>query len=164
MAIALALPFLAAALGKVPIRHGRDAHCQEPEAPAGDLPTRALGRTLLLPLLGLGTGSWLVWWTGEVDHREEEAQDALALYGMHLILGVLWSWMLFGRGWVGLAFLKLVGLVGWMQVVAARFRRVNPVARMLLLPYQAWLLFLLAWNGLLWRRCCRGRGGSGCGA
>ena len=164
-AIALALPFLAAALGRIPRRHGRGLQGQALGRSAGELPAGALGRVLLvLALLGLGSASWLVWWTGQVDRREEEAQDALTLYGVHLVLGVLWSWMLFVRGWVGPAFLALVGLGGWMQAVAARFRRVNPVARMLLLPYQTWLLFLVAWNGLLWRRgCCGERPRTGCG-
>jgi tryptophan-rich sensory protein len=100
--------------------------------------------TVLYTLMGVA--SWLVWRKPPADRR------ALTLYVMQLASNALWSWLFFAwhRGaWAAFEILVLLALI---IVTIAAFRRVNPLAAVLLLPYLLWVSFATALNWDIWQR------------
>ena len=64
--------------------------------------------------------------------------DAVALFGVQLILNVIWSYLFFGLRNPRLAFFEIVVL--WIVVLLTyiRFHKIEAVAGYLLLPYLIW--------------------------
>lgn len=97
--------------------------------------------------LSMSVSAWLVW-----RQRSKSAVSLpLGLYLVHLAVNGLWSWMFFGRQWIGLALIDLVALVILVAITAAMFRRINRTAGLLLLPYLLWISFATALNTQIWR-------------
>ena len=94
----------------------------------------------------MGIAAFLVW--QRRDHPA--ARRGLALFGVQLVLNVLWSWLFFGVHSIGLAFVCVVAL--WLAILGTieRFYRVRPVAAYLLVPYIAWTTFATYLTGAYW--------------
>lgn len=148
--LALAAPFVAGAIGGVATANSVNTWYRSLRKPAWTPPGGLFGPVWTLLYLLMGLASWLVWWTGQVDGREEEARSALGLYGVHLGFNALWSVLFFGRKRLGLALVELLALWGLLQATTARFRRINPVAGAMLWPYQAWATFAALLNAAIW--------------
>lgn len=75
----------------------------------------------------------------------------LALFGLQLVLNLLWSWIFFRRHAVGAALAELVLL--WLTIVAtaAVFAQVDEIACWLLTPYLAWTGFAAILNDAIRR-------------
>jgi len=71
---------------------------------------------------------------------------ALALFFAQLALNYAWSPLFFAAHKVDLAFLVIVAMIVLAAATALLFRRIRPVAALLLLPYLAWLCFAAALN------------------
>lgn len=73
-------------------------------------------------------------------------RPALLLFAIQLALNLLWSPVFFGLHQMraGLAIIAVLTLLAAMTVLV--FRRVRPLAAILLLPYVAWLLFATVLN------------------
>lgn len=84
----------------------------------------------------MAIAAWRVWRTDHPDRLR-----ALALFGLHLILNLLWSVLFFGLQQPALALADLVVL--WLAIlaVAVAFARIDRVAGLLLAPYLAWVSF-----------------------
>jgi benzodiazapine receptor len=100
--------------------------------------------TLLYILMGVA--AWLVW-----RRRRPGGGQALALYGLQLLLNLAWPLVFFGLhsprlGLVDIAFL----LVALLATIVA-FYRIDRVAAVLLLPLAAWTAFAAALNAAIWR-------------
>ncbi len=94
----------------------------------------------------IAVSAWLVW-----DTMRGLAQAALGLWGLQLLLGILWSWMFFGLHRIGWS-LPVMGI--WLLlvlVVIKVFRAIKPEAFSLMLPLGVWLLFSLLLNFTQWR-------------
>ena len=96
--------------------------------------------TLLYTLMAFA--AWLVW-------RKRGFRGAalpLALFGIQLVLNVLWSVIFFGLRLPALAFAEIVLL--WLAILATliAFWRVTPVAGWLLVPYLLWVSYAAALN------------------
>ncbi len=75
---------------------------------------------------------------------------AIAAFVVQLALNLAWSPLFFGAEQMQAALILLVVLVIAIVVTIALFRRVRPLAALLLVPYLAWCLFatLLNWQFL----------------
>lgn len=96
--------------------------------------------------LSIACAGWLVW-------REAGGggAQALAVYGVHLLLNALWSPIFFGLRRPGAAFAEIVCL--WIGIVAtiAAFHPIDATAAWLLVPYLLWVSFAVGLNFRIWR-------------
>lgn len=115
--------------------------------PSFNPPSWVFGPVWTLLYLMMGIAAFLVWQKG---WDSGAVKVALALFAIQLILNGLWSVLFFGIRMPGLAFAELLLLWASIGATAVLFWRVNPVAGMLLLPYQAWVTFAAVLNGSIW--------------
>jgi len=92
----------------------------------------------------MGIAAWLVW-------REHGHRRALQLFGVQLLVNVLWSWLFFAWHQGALAFADVLLLEGLIVITAVQFWRLNKVAALLMLPYALWVGFAAALNFWLWQ-------------
>jgi translocator protein len=92
----------------------------------------------------IAVAGWLVWERAGIG-------PVLALWAAQLIVNASWSWVMFGRQQIGLAFATL-GLL-WLAVasfVVAAWP-VSQTASLLFVPYLAWGTFAGVLNFTIWR-------------
>jgi translocator protein len=104
--------------------------------------------TVLYALMGLS-----LYLASERRKEEDEGlwQASKALFGIQLVLNVLWSYVFFGRRSPGWALVEIVFL--WAAIVATTlaFLRISRTAALLLLPYLLWSSFAVVLNRSIWR-------------
>ena len=95
----------------------------------------------------MGFGSARIW----LAEPSRERSRALNLYTVQLIVNFFWSLIFFNAQAYGFAFLWLVLL--WVLVLAMilTFRKVDPVAAWLQIPYLLWLTFAAYLNWGVWK-------------
>ena len=101
--------------------------------------------TLLYALMGVA--AWLIWRV----RGFKEGKTALVLFIVQLGANALWSWVFFVWREGGFAFAEVILLWCLIVATAISFRRINPVAAALLLPYLAWVTFASALTFSTWR-------------
>lgn len=94
----------------------------------------------------MAIAAWRVWRRRGTPHR----RAALVLYGAQLTLNLAWSLLFFGLRSPGLGLVCIVLLVTAVAVTVQRFRRVEPLAGLLLVPYLLWVGFASALNAGIW--------------
>ena len=101
--------------------------------------------TMLYVLMGIS--AWLVW----NKRGSRYVRMALSFFVLQLILNALWSWLFFGWHQGALAFLDIIAL--WLLIAATLvlFRRIRPLAGLLLVPYLVWVTFASVLNYWIWR-------------
>ena len=101
--------------------------------------------TLLYTLMAIA--AWLVWRRAGFG----AGRLALNLFVLQLIANAAWSWLFFSLH-SGLWSLLDISLL-WLLIVATivQFRRLEPPAALLLVPYVSWVSFALALNFAVWR-------------
>src|SRR5690606_24317854 len=96
----------------------------------------------------MAVATWLVW----RRRSERDVRRASALYVAQLVLNSIWTPVFFGLYpalgtpalWIALVI--IVALVVLVLLTILQFRRIQPVAAWILLPYLAWLLFATTLN------------------
>lgn len=83
----------------------------------------------------MGYGLYLVWNKGL---KKKGVADAVALFGVQLILNVIWSYLFFGLRNPLLAFFEIVVLWVVLLVTYIKFHKIEARAGYLLLPYLIW--------------------------
>jgi tryptophan-rich sensory protein len=74
----------------------------------------------------------------------------LNLYIAQLIVNFFWSLIFFNAQRFGFAFLWLLLLLGLVIVMTQEFRKADPIAALLQIPYILWLLFASYLNAGVW--------------
>ena len=97
--------------------------------------------------LSMGFAAWLVW----RQRYERSVSLSIGFYLMQLAVNGLWSWMFFGRQWIGLALVDLIILVILVAITVAVFLRIRRAAGLMMLPYLLWVSFAAALNFQIWR-------------
>lgn len=92
--------------------------------------------TTLFVLMGIAV--FLIWKKGQ---QRMWVGGALAIFGIQLVLNVLWSILFFGMRSPGLALIE-IGIL-WLAIVATilSFWRISRTAALLLVPYLLWVSF-----------------------
>jgi translocator protein len=95
----------------------------------------------------MAVAAWLIWRQGGFS----VATTPLTLFGVQLVLNLLWSCLFFGLRSPGLAFLDVILL--WMAIVATMvtFWQRSTAAGILFVPYLAWVSFASVLNFVIWR-------------
>jgi tryptophan-rich sensory protein len=103
--------------------------------------------TILFVLMGIA--AFLIWQSsrGALAQRRREA---LVVYGLQLLLNVLWSILFFGLQNPGLAFAEIILLWLAIFVTMRAFARISRVAMWLLAPYIVWVSFAAFLNYSIW--------------
>jgi benzodiazapine receptor len=96
----------------------------------------------------MAVAAFLVWRRG---FETGPVKIALIVFGVQLILNILWSVLFFGMRMPGLAFAEIVLL--WISILTAiiLFGKASPAAAWLLAPYILWVSFAAVLNYSLWR-------------
>lgn len=96
--------------------------------------------TTLFLLMGLAAG--FVW--------IKKGYRALALFGVQLVLNVIWSVIFFGLHSPAGAFIEIIFL--WLAILATiiAFAKVSKLAAWLMVPYILWVSFASYLNFMIW--------------
>lgn len=111
--------------------------------------------TTLYVLMGLA--AWLVWrrLRGAADRETGDGGLPhwlpLLLFAVQLALNSLWSILFFGLRQPGAAFAEILLLLAALTATMIAFRRVVPLAALLLAPYLLWAGYAAALNFAIWR-------------
>ncbi|MGQ9628148.1 MAG: TspO/MBR family protein [Anaerolineae bacterium] len=102
--------------------------------------------TTLFVLMGIS--AFLVWRRGLDDRL---VRIALGIFGVQLILNILWSAMFFGlkSPLAGLIDISILWIVILLTII--NFFKISQVAGFLLIPYILWVSFAAFLNFSLWR-------------
>jgi translocator protein len=95
----------------------------------------------------MAIAAWMVWRQGGFV----SAKLSLTLFGIQLILNVLWSCIFFGLQMPGLAFVEVHLLWASIAVVMVTFWQRSMIAGILFFPYLAWVSFASVLNFAIWR-------------
>lgn len=99
--------------------------------------------TVLYSLMGVS--SWMAWKNGA-------GWVPLTLYGVQLALNFAWTPLFFAKKDLGLALADIVGLLGVLGATIVEFKKVDPTAAYLLLPYLGWSTFATALTYNIWTK------------
>jgi tryptophan-rich sensory protein len=93
----------------------------------------------------MATSAWVVW------RRTGWADPAMALFGVQLVLNLVWSLIFFRLRRPGAAFGEILLL--WVLIVLTgwAFYQISTVAALLWLPYVLWSSFAVVLNGTIWQ-------------
>ncbi len=92
--------------------------------------------TALFIMMGLSL--YLVWNRGL---KKKGVTDAVAIFGVQLILNVVWSYLFFGLRNPSLALFEIIVLWGAILVTILKFGKIDRPAAYLLIPYLLWVGF-----------------------
>lgn len=144
--IALVACYAAAALGGVATASSVGTWYETLRKPTFNPPSWVFGPVWTILYGMMAVAAWLVW-------RDVEAPATrlpLLLFAVQLALNIIWSWLFFGLRQPGWASLEIALL--WLAIAATlvAFRRVQPLAGWLLVPYLLWVSFASILNCSLW--------------
>ena len=91
----------------------------------------------------MGYSLYLVWNKGL---KKKGVADAVALFGVQLILNVTWSYLFFGLRTSRLAYFEIIVLWGTILITKMKFLKIDKTAGYLLVPYFLWVSFALVLN------------------
>lgn len=106
--------------------------------PALNPPSWVFGPVWTVLYILMGIALYLVWIKG---WERKDVKVAMAIFGVQLILNVLWSYLFFGLQSPFLALIEIVLL--WIAILMTilAFYRVSVPAAVLLVPYILWVTF-----------------------
>lgn len=140
--ISLALPQLAGGLGAFFTFSSVQNWYLTLNRPTWNPPNWLFGPVWTVLYILMGIACYLIWIS---DHPRK--QLLLKLYFVQLILNALWSPAFFGMKSPILGLFVIVPLWGAILLCIVQFRRVNPLASGLMVPYLLWVTFATVLNG-----------------
>lgn len=140
----LALTFAAAGTGAFVTTGGWYAALAKP---AWNPPAWLFGPVWTALYAMMATAAWLVWREGGWRARRRE----LSLYLLQWVLNALWTPLFFGLRRPDWAFAEILLLAAALLAALLAFRKIRPLAALLLVPYALWVLFAAALNFAIWR-------------
>lgn len=146
LGISLMVCFVAGGVGGLATTQGLDVWYETLNKPTWNPPNWIFAPvwTTLYGLMGIAV--WLVWRGGDL----KDAQPAIALFFIQLVLNSLWSVLFFGLQNPGAALIEIVVL--WLAIVATNvsFFRRSMIAGGLMTPYLLWVSFAAFLNFTIW--------------
>jgi tryptophan-rich sensory protein len=115
--------------------------------PSFNPPSWIFGPVWTVLYVMMGIAAFLVWKRG---FGSDGVKLALVVFAVQLMLNGLWSVLFFGMRAPGWALAEIVLLWLAIAVTVFAFRKVDPVAGWLLVPYWAWVSFATVLNASLW--------------
>ena len=144
--ISLAPPFLAAAIGSIFTSSSVGGWFQGIQKPSFSPPNWIFGPVWTILFFLMGCSLYLVW-----RSNKEGKKNAYLIFGIQLVLNVLWSALFFGFQNPGFAFAEIIVL--WFFIIwnIFMFRKFSSNAAWLLAPYLLWVSFAAYLNFSIWR-------------
>lgn len=102
--------------------------------------------TALFVLMGIS--AYLVWHKGV---QNKDVRISLFIFGVQLMLNVLWSFLFFRLQSPFYAFVEIIILWAAIALTILNFHRISRTAGLLLLPYILWVSFAAILNFFIWR-------------
>ena len=148
LVVAVAIPLVVGGLGGIATASAIPTWYQGLNKPAWNPPGWLFGPVWTVLYILMGIAAWLVWRQG---WDNPQVQVALAIFGVQLLLNLFWSLIFFGLHSPGWAVLEIVILWGFILATTIQFYRLEPVAGLLLIPYQLWVTFATVLNATIWQ-------------
>ena len=108
--------------------------------PSWNPPNWVFGPVWTTLYICMAVAAWLVW------RKDAAAWLPLTLFGVQLVLNVLWSCIFFGLEMPGLAFAEVLLLWAVIAATMVAFWQRSTVAGILFVPYLAWVSFASVLN------------------
>jgi len=140
----LLVSFAAAALGALASADAGEFYRQL-ERPAWAPPGWLFAPVWTLLYALMGVAAWLAW-------RRAGFAAAHWLFLAQLAVNALWTWLFFAWRQGALAFVEILVLWALIAATVVAFRRIRPLAGLLLVPYLAWVTFAAALTYAVWQR------------
>lgn len=93
----------------------------------------------------MGVSSYLI-----VMSDDTGKNDALFVYGVQLIINLLWSFWFFTFNFYLISFIWILLLIGFVVVMIKKFYNINRLSAYLQIPYLLWLIFAAVLNFSVW--------------
>ncbi len=116
--------------------------------PSFNPPNWIFGPVWTILFLMMGISFYIIWNLG-IDKKDVKA--ALIIFGVQLLINILWSVIFFGMQSPFYAFIEIIIL--WIAILFTiiKFYNLSPVAAYLLIPYILWVSFAAVLNFSIWR-------------
>ncbi|MDI3212319.1 TspO/MBR family protein [Arthrobacter sp. AL12] len=142
----LAMSWIVSLLGSLPIRMNAGWYALADKAPWTP-PGWFFGSVWLVLYAALAVAAWLVW-----RQRRRHRRAAFTVYGVLLLLNLVWPLMFFGLYpamgaaalWLALLVIGAHAVVATLTVLS--FGPISRTAGVLMLPYVSWLVFSASLN------------------
>lgn len=117
------------------------------EKPAWNPPDAVFGPVWTTLYMMMAFSAWLIW----KQDGTKAAVKPLTLFGIQLVLNLVWSWIFFGAHEMGWAFVEIILL--WLAIIATliSFLKRSKIAGLLLVPYLLWVSFASFLNFTIWQ-------------
>ncbi len=148
LVVSLAVCFGAAAIGSALTFPQLAGWYAGLEKPSFNPPNGVFGPVWSILYVLMAVAAWRVWRAGRRSGRPVAA--ALALFGLQLLLNVVWSATFFGLENPGLGLAVIVALFLAIVATMLAFRQHDRVGTWLLAPYLAWVAFATVLNAAIW--------------
>lgn len=147
LALALAIPFAAAALGGWITASSVETWYPTLQKPSWNPPSWLFAPVWTVLYLLMGLAAWRIWRLG---WQEPAVRGALLFFALQLVFNVAWSFLFFGFQRLDLALLEILVLLALIVVTVLRFGALDRLAGWLLVPYLLWTAFASALNATIW--------------
>jgi tryptophan-rich sensory protein len=148
LALSLLAVFAVGALGGLATSSSVDTWYGGLQKPAFAPPNVVFGPVWSTLYVCMAVAAWRVW---RAEAPDAARRRALQVYGVQLVLNLIWSVIFFGLRQPGAAFLELVLLLGAILLTLRLFLRVDRPAGLLMAPYALWVTFAGLLNFEIWR-------------
>lgn len=142
----LLITYLAAAIGSIGSLNAPQFY-RELQLPEWAPPGWLFGPVWSLLYTLMAVAAWLVWRSGAFS----QTARALQLYGVHLVVNALWSWLFFAWYQGAGALVNIVLLWLLILMIIRLFWSHSRLAAVLLLPYLLWVSFATMLNWSIWQ-------------
>ena len=102
--------------------------------------------SILYVLMGIGAAMIYL----ERDRLGDGVRDTLSIYGTNLVLNFMWSIIFFKFRIFLLAFIWLLALLAVIIKMILDFKKIQPIAGYLQIPYAVWVAFAGYLNLAIW--------------
>ncbi|WP_424358945.1 TspO/MBR family protein [Methanocella sp. MCL-LM] len=147
LAASLAICFVAALLGSIPISLADGVAWQNTlDKPFFAPPDWLFGPAWTLLFILMAVALFLVWrkWPAE------GTKLALGLFAVQIVLNVLWNYIFFGGRMIFGGLIEIVVLLVAIAATTWAFYKVDRRAAYLMVPYLLWVCFATALNAGIW--------------
>lgn len=112
--------------------------------PSWNPPNWLFGPVWTILYIMMGVAVALVW------HAGKNNKKAIILFTVQFALNLCWSFIFFGLHQIGIAFIEIIIMWGFIVATIFAFSKINTKAAWLLVPYVSWVTFASILNGIIW--------------
>ncbi len=147
VAIAIAITLLLGSTSGLITAGAIEGWYTEIEKPTFNPPETVFGPVWTVLYIMMGFAAGLIWSNGLEDPK---VRRALSLFGVQMLLNVLWSLLFFGLKSPGLALVDITLLLLTIILCIRAFHPIDRWASYLLVPYVLWVSFATVLNASIW--------------